>query len=193
MPDFYSYILPCISFTEPHCCLHRFRNHVLMYVYSGELEIIIEGQSLFLRSGQGVFIASGQLAHLAAVPHEGEEAHAILILPRSFLCEFYYTLDCRHEISYPSDEIGVLLLPTRPDMASLFQSLVPYHKTAGKMPHKLLRLKMAEAIYALLNTDRRFLSTLFNFAGVVKLNLLDILNETEADIIQWQNSMIIPK
>lgn len=37
MFDFYSNIFNPVSFTGSHCCLHYFRNHNLIYVYSGVL------------------------------------------------------------------------------------------------------------------------------------------------------------
>ena len=69
---------------------------------------------------------------------------------------------------------------------SLFQSLKPYHDTSGTIPASLCRLKMAEGIYALLNTDRRFFITLFGDIIYGNLDILDILNESIGNEMSWR-------
>lgn len=181
--DIYTYI----TFGEPMRCIHRFDNHTLICVYSGELEIISEGKQTRLKSGNCAFIAAGQMAQITACPSSDNVFSAVMLsLPRCFVSEFYHTL--RHD-GYDYDGMertGFSLLPDCPEFQSLFQSLKPYHDASGTIPASLCRLKMAEGIYALLNTDCRFFITLFGDIIDGNLDILDILNESISNEMSWR-------
>lgn len=181
--DIYTYI----TFGESMRCIHRFDNHTLMCVYSGELEIISEGKQTCLEFGNYAFIAARQMAQITACPSSDNVFCAVILsLSRCFVSEFYHTL--RHDgYSYDGMErTGFSLLPDCPEFKSLFQSLKPYHDASGLMPDSLCRLKMAEGIYALLNTDRRFFITLFGDIIDGNLDILDILNENIRNEMSWR-------
>ena len=181
--DIYTYI----TFGEPKRCIHRFDSHTLICVYSGELEIISEGKQTWLKSGNCAFIAARQMAQVTACPSSDNVFRAVMLsLPRCFVSEFYHTL--RHD-GYAYDGMertGFSMLPDCPEFQSLFQSLKPYHDTSGTIQASLCRLKMAEGIYALLNTDRRFFITLFDDIIGGKLDILDILNESIGNEMSWR-------
>lgn len=181
--DIYTYI----TFGEAMRCIHRFDNHTLMCVYSGELEIISEGKQIRLKSGNCAFIAAKQMAQITACPSSDNVFSAVMLsLPRCFVSEFYHTL--RHD-GYDYDGMertGFSLLPDCPEFQSLFQSLKPYHDASGTIPASMCRLKMAEGIYALLNTDRRFFITLFGDIIDGNLDILDILNESISNEMSWR-------
>lgn len=180
-------IYTCITFGEPKRCIHRFDCHTLICVYSGELEIISEGKQTRLKSGNCAFIAARQMAQVTACPSSDNVFRAVMLsLPHCFVSEFYHTL--RHDV-YAYDGIertGFSLLPDCPEFQSLFQSLKPYHDASGTIPASLCRLKMAEGIYALLNTDRRFFITLFGDIIDGNLDILDILNESIGNEMSWR-------
>lgn len=181
--DIYTYI----TFGKSQRCIHRFDSHTLICVYSGELEIISEEKQTRLKSGYSAFIAARQMAQITAYPSSDNVFRAVMLsLPRCFVSEFYHTL--RHD-GYASDGMegtGFSLLPNRPDFQSLFQSLKPYRDALGTIPASLCRLKMAEGIYALLNTDRRFFITLFGDIIDGNLDILDILNESISNKMSWR-------
>ena len=71
-----------------------------------------------------------------------------------------------------------LLLPkNRPDIRSLFESVIPYFDAGEKPSEKILKLKMIEGVYVLLNTDRNLYASLFDFVEPWKIDILDYLNE----------------
>jgi hypothetical protein len=56
---------------------------------------------------------------------------------------------------------------------------------------ELLKLKMAEGVYVLLNTDKCFYSSLFDFTGPWKIDILDYLNENcMYDLSMEENSVL---
>lgn len=181
--DIYTYI----TFGEPQRCIHRFDSHTLICVYSGELEIISEGKQTRLKPGNCAFIATRQMAQVTACPSSDNVFRAMMLsLPRCFVSEFYHTL--RHDsFTYDGmEKTSFSLLPDCPEFQSLFQSLKPYHDALETRPASLCRLKMAEGIYALLNTDCRFFITLFGDIIDGNLDILDILNESISNEMSWR-------
>lgn len=70
------------------------------------------------------------------------------------------------------------MLPSnRLDIRSLFESVIPYFDAGEKPSEDVLKLKMVEGIYVLLNTDRNLYASLFDFVEPWKIDILDYLNE----------------
>ena len=59
----------------------------------------------------------------------------------------------------------------------LFESVVPYFDAGEKPSEDILKLKMIEGVYVLLNTDRNLYASLFDFVEPWKIDILDYLNE----------------
>lgn len=57
-------------------------------------------------------------------------------------------------------------------------------------PEKVLRLKMLEAAYALLNTDERYIPTLFDFTGKYQMEMFDLLQKPMEKEIGWKELSI---
>jgi len=70
------------------------------------------------------------------------------------------------------------LLPSnRADIRSLFESVIPYFEAQEKPSEEILKLKMIEGVYVLLNTDINLYASLFDFVEPWKIDILDFLNE----------------
>lgn len=65
----------------------------------------------------------------------------------------------------------------RPDIRSLFESVIPYFEAQEKPSEEILKLKMIEGVYVLLNTDINLYASLFDFVEPWKIDILDFLNE----------------
>ncbi len=73
---------------------------------------------------------------------------------------------------------SLTLLPAnRPDIRSLFESILPYFESSAKPADELLQLKMTEGLYVLLNTDRNLYASLFDFTDPWKIDLLEFMND----------------
>ena len=65
----------------------------------------------------------------------------------------------------------------RPDIRSLFESVIPYFDTGVKPSDDVLKLKMIEGAYVLFNTDKTLYASLFDFVDPWKIDIIDYLND----------------
>jgi AraC-like DNA-binding protein len=160
-------------------CIPIAREHYLVYIYSGELEVNERGKITKIHSGECVFIRKDNRVGITKQPKNGEQFKSIFLsFPRKFLREFYQTLDKKQ---LPEDvkrhKISLQKLPLRPDITSLFESMTPYFNSTIAPTPELINLKMMEGVYALLNTDKNFYSSLFDFTEPWKIDIFNFLNE----------------
>lgn len=175
-----SNILIASYFTDNRGCAHENREHTLIYLISGELEIEERGKKTVLHPGECAFMRRDNRMWLQKKIEEGNPYRSIVLkFSRPFLKEFYKTLN-RQQI--PSDskrekESLRVLSSNRPDIRSLFESVIPYFDAEEKPSEDVLKLKMIEGVYVLLNTDINLYASLFDFVEPWKIDILDYLNE----------------
>lgn len=167
---------------------HFFSAHSLVYLYSGQLHLQNQcGETLTVGRGECTFIGRDSYSHLYAEPAADEPCRmAFFSLTRQFLCEFYQTLDPARRKKSAKPLSALHLLPHRPEIESFFHSLLPYIRSGRELSDEVLRLKMIEISCTLLDTDKRYVSTLFDFSGTCGMNLLDLLRKEEEAEIRWR-------
>lgn len=89
----------------------------------------------------------------------------VMKFSRDYLKEFFHTLN-RKDI--PADarreKRSLVKFPTnRLDVRSLFESLVPYFDVGVSLDEDILKMKMAEGMFAILKTDENLYASLFDF------------------------------
>ncbi len=174
---------------------HLFSNHTLVYLYNGRLHLRNQcGEMLSIEQGDSAFIGRDSYSHLYAEPELKVPCRMLFFsLPRQFLCEFYQTLYISVRKSTIEGFSVLHRLKPSPEIESLFQSWVPYIQEKPAFSEAVLRLKMVEAVYALLKADERYISTLFDFAGKCPMNMFDLLKEPRAKEIQWFDLSFEPR
>lgn len=161
-------------------CLHRNHSHVLVYMYSGELEIKERDTVARLHKGECAFIRKDFGVQLTKQPYREEQFKAIfLMFTDKFLRSFYSRLA---KDSLPDDaqrsKVSLYRLPSnRPDIVSLFESMAPYFNSGIRPTDELLELKMSEGMYVLLNTDRNLYASLFDFADPWKIDIMGFMEQ----------------
>lgn len=176
----YSDIFLAMYFDDGMSCLHRNHSHVMVYMYSGELEINERGRTTRLHKGECAFIRKDFSVQLTKQAFNGEQFKAIFLMFTSkFLRDFYQKLD---KGNIPGDakrsKISLCKLPSnRPDIVSLFESMTPYFDSTMQPTDALLNLKMIEGVYVLLNTDKNLYASLFDFTEPWKINIIDFLEK----------------
>lgn len=175
-----SNVLIASFFTDDRGCAHENREHTLIYLCSGELEIEERGRKTVLHPGECAFMRRDNRMWLQK--HADEEhpyRSVVLKFTKPFLREFYRTLD-QKEIPVESkrEKVSLRVLPNnRPDIRSLFESVIPYFDAGVQPSDDVLKLKMIEGAYVLLNTDRNLYASLFDFVDPWKIDIIDYLNE----------------
>ncbi|MCM1331622.1 MAG: AraC family transcriptional regulator [Bacteroides sp.] len=173
---------------------HLFSCHTLAYLYSGKLYLRNQcGEALSMIQGDCAFIGRDSYTHLYAEPESGKPCRGLFFsLPREFLCEFYQTLPASIHESSATELPALHLLESTAETKSLFRSWLPYIRSGQELPEKVLRLKMVEAVHDLLNTDERYIPTLFDFAGKCRMDMFDLLQKPVEKEIRWQEFTFEP-
>ena len=175
-----SNVLIASYFTDDRGCAHENREHTLIYLCSGELEIEERGQKTVLHPGECAFMRRDNRMWLQKHASKDNPYRSVVLkFTRPFLREFYQTLD-KKDIPMESkrEKVSLRVLPNnRPDIRSLFESVIPYFDSGVKPSDDVLKLKMIEGTYLLLNTDKNLYASLFDFTNPWKIDILDYLNE----------------
>ena len=167
---------------------HIFQNHTLVFLYGGRLHLRNQcGEMLSIESGDSAFIGRDSYSHLYAEP-EGSTPCRVLFfsIPREFLCEYYQTLPASDRELSVTELSALHRLEQTPDMESLFRSWIPYIQKELEVSDEVLRLKMTETVQTLLNTTRKYIPVLFDFAGECRMNVFDLLRKPVEREIKWQ-------
>ena len=176
----YSNVFIASYFTDNRECSHANAEHTLIYLVSGELEITDNGKKTILRPGGCAFMRRDHRMLLQKRVKEGVPYHSVVLkFNRKFLREYYSSLA---KNSIPLDarrsKKSLTVLPAnRPDIRSLFESILPYFESGSKPSDAVLQLKMTEGLYVLLNTDANLYASLFDFTDPWKIDLIEFMNE----------------
>ncbi|GAL84746.1 AraC family transcriptional regulator [Sporocytophaga myxococcoides] len=165
--------------TNPLSCMpHIQKDHILAYVYSGELWIQEGDKNLIAGPQSTVFIRRNHLIRFLIKNGQDEKIQiALLVLNRNVLIHFYQQLN--KAILPETNEgfkVSFLTIPSEAETESFFLSLIPYINSSRQPIDKIMELKLTEAIHILLHSDKRVASTLFDFAEPWKLDILDFMN-----------------
>lgn len=167
-------------FTNDRDCAHCNREHTLIYILSGELEITERNSKTILRSGDCAFLRRDNRMWLQKRVKDNMPYRSIVLkFSRDFLKEFYQTLN-RHDIPKNAhrDKSSLRVLPSnRPDIQSLFESVRPYFDMKLKPAEEIFKLKMTEGIYAILNTDVNLYASLFDFTDPWKIDIMEFMEK----------------
>lgn len=175
----YSDVFCSFQFNDGETCVHMVKDHMLTYVYSGEL-LVEEGErKIIIQPGECVFLRRNHRVSMTNCPVGNEQFRAIfLVFNRKFLREYYRQMD---KTKLPTDfkdcDANLIEVPSSPDITSLFHSMVPYFDSSIKPSEELIKLKLQEGIQALLRIDLSSSVTLFDFIEPWKIDLLDFMNE----------------
>lgn len=167
-------------FTDDRDCAHCNREHTLIYIYSGELEITAGARKTILRPGDCAFLRRDNRLWLhKRVTDSHPYRSVVLKFSRKFLREFYRSINPREIPSRVSrDKSSLFRFPKdRVDVRSLFESVLPYFDAGIRPSDEILRLKMTEGVYAVLNTDPSLYASLFDFVDPWKIDILEFLEE----------------
>ncbi len=167
--------------TDDAGCQHENREHTLIYLLEGELELEERGRKTVLHKGECAFMRRDTRLWLQKRVSPDNKTYQSIVLKfsKAFLREYYQTI-ARKELPLEErrEKCSLRLLPNnRPDINSLFQSIMPYFEAGIKPSDDILKLKMEEGVRVLLHTDKKLYASLFDFVDPWKVDILDYMNE----------------
>ncbi len=176
----YSNVFIASYFTDNRECTHTNREHTLIYLCSGGLEITEQGKKHVLHAGECAFMRrDNNMILQKRVQNDVPYRSVVLKFSRKFLREFYQKMDKKTLPEMAKrDRRSFLRLPAdRPDIKSLFESILPFFDSGIRPSEELLKLKMVEGLYILLHTDANLYASLFDFTEPWKIDLLEYMDE----------------
>jgi len=166
-------------FKNETACTKMVHDHMLVYIYSGQLILEEAGNETVVNKNQCVFLRRDNRVNMNKLPKNGEQFQAIFMMfKRNFLREFYQKLD-KKELPLEVEKLkpSVIKLPQTPDIESLFHSMKPYFDSDKEPSKELMELKLQEGVYSLLSIDKRFYPALFDFTEPWKIDILDYMED----------------
>lgn len=167
-------------FTDDRGCAHCNRDHTLIYIHSGELEITCGSRKTVLHPGDCAFMRRDNRMWLQKRVKDGCPYRSVVMkFSREYLREYFRALDSRE---IPSDakrtrEALVRFPSERLDVRSLFESLLPYFDAGATPDEDILRMKMAEGMLSILKTDANLYASLFDFVEPWKIDIADFMEK----------------
>ncbi len=167
---------------EERGCYPKARDHMLVYVCSGEMLLHAGQDEIKVHSGECVFVRRDNRVSITKQPKGEERFIGIsLVFSRTFLREFYRAIDRKSlPLQARKRDPGIVKLPRTPAVTSLFQSMLPYFDTATRPSDRIIGMKLQEGIYALLDIDERFYPVLFDFTDPWKIDIVDFMEKNYA-------------
>ncbi len=155
------------------------KEHMLIYVYSGEIVLTEGKKKTEIQKGECVFLRRDNRVNMTKQSKNGERFNAIFMMfKRSFLREFYQTVD-KKQLPLEAEKYkpSVIKLPQTPHITSLFHSMTPYFDSSIKPTEELMNLKLSEGVYSLLNISEKFYPGLFDFTEPWKIDIFDFMDK----------------
>lgn len=150
--------------------------HILVFIYSGELILTYGKDTLTFVSGDTVLVPKNQLTRSLKKPVNGEPFKcASLILPEKNLRAFY----SNHPVSNTWTENISKQRPINPHplLESFFGTLLPYFDMEDELPEALVPVKILEALTIIDTVDKRASSILGTFNEIGKIDLEAYMEE----------------
>jgi AraC-like DNA-binding protein len=146
---------------------HFLPEHMLMKIYSGELEIKYFNRCKVLSAGDTVLVARNQLSQITKKPKDGAPFKSLtLFLPQQELRDYFAATKAE-----PHHRLMELQLNRHPLIDSLFESILKYYEIGEELPAELTELKIKEAVAVLKNVQPESLNILTDFSEPGKIDL----------------------
>lgn len=154
-------------------------DHMLVYVFSGELIADIGGQRCRLQKGQASLLRRNHRCKKILTPLDGEGFEGIFIhFKRSFLKKnlstFGITLE-RNEIY--SSKSTFIDIPSHSFMDNLFSSIRDYFNNNSFPSEQLIEVKLMESILTILELCPELKPLLFDFVGPMKCDIVEWMEQ----------------
>ncbi len=165
--------------TDNRACAHSCREHTLIYVLSGRLEISEGDIKTNLEPGQVAFMRRDHRLQMEKRAHDGSPYNSIVLkFSRDFLRNTYQKLPSGKlpQAAIRSKSSLMVMESERSALKKLLESVLPYFETDSKPTEQELNARMEEALMVVLSTDENLYASLFDFIDPWKIDIIDFMN-----------------
>ena len=171
----------CCLVEKDKWCEEMVTEHMLVYICSGELELISPEKRYHLKKGDAFFLKRNHMLRKIKKPSRNGEPFKGLFLQlktpflKTFLNESQITVPLVNN-SHLAKSVYVLL-EKHPFLKGLFMSLEQYFDARQYPSKELMEAKLKEAVFVLLQLKPELGSVLFDFAEPWKIDLADFMTK----------------
>lgn len=166
--------------TENSFCDEMITDHMLAYIFFGEMILIKKGERTVIKSGEAVFLRRNHLVkkikqpNASGEPFKGVFLHLNTALLKRMASENFLPIAKTDSDTFKAVHIP---LPRHSFLEGFFLSLDHYF-TDGQYPSKeLIEAKLREAVLILLELNPGLNKVLFDFLDPWKVDIKDFMNE----------------
>lgn len=177
---FSNIVLSCISEKGLDCKFDSVHEHTLMYVISGDMVVEDRDGQHHVKPGECAFIRRNKQAvmHKRSLSDGTPYKSVAIAFPRKYLMEFFNGMDKKNLPSNAHrNNAAIVALPSTVEFSSLFASITPFFESNIVPDDTWIKMKLREALYAMLKADKNLYASLFDFTEPWKIDILDYLNE----------------
>ena len=171
----------CCKVEKDKWCEEMVAEHMLVYLCSGELDLIAPDKKYHLKKGDSPFIKRNHLVRKIKRPSKDGEPFKGLFLQlkmpflKKMLSEYHLPVPL---VNNPATMKAVyVMLEKHPFLNGLFTSLEQYFDAEQYPSKELMETKLREAVFTLLQLRPDLGQVLFDFAEPWKINLEDFMNK----------------
>lgn len=153
-----------------------YHQHIVAYIYSGELEITYGKNTVNFVSGDTLLVPKNQLSRSIKKPINGQPFKCLSIaIPEKNLREFYANRAILE--TWSENALKERPIKTNTLLKSYFSSLLPYFEMQDQLPEPLVDIKILEALTIIDNVDKRASAILGTFGDIGKIDLKEYMEE----------------
>lgn len=171
----------CCKVEKDKWCEEMVSEHMLVYLISGEMELIAPDKKYHLKKGDAFFVKRNHLVRKIKQPSKNGEPFKGLFLQLKM--PFLKKLLNEHRITVPlvsnpvTTKSTYVMLSKHPFLNGLFTSLEQYFDARQYPSKELMETKLQEAVFTLLQLRPELGQVLFDFTEPWKINLEEFMNK----------------
>lgn len=171
----------CCKVEKDKWCEEMVSEHMLVYLCSGELDLIAPDKQYHLKKGDSFFVKRNHLVRKIKRPSSDGEPFKGLFLQLKM--PFLKRMLNEHNITVPlvsnpvTTSSTYVLLKKHPFLNGLFSSLEQYFDAQQYPSKELMETKLQEAVFTLLQLRPDLGQVLFDFTEPWKINLEEFMNK----------------
>ncbi len=155
---------------------HIAPQHIIVFIYSGELSMIYGKTTLQFKAGDTVLVPKNELTRVMKGPVGRQPFKAVsMLLPEEELRKFYQEKGDVENWTQPMTKERPV--HSHPLLDSFFASLLSYFETQDELPSALVSLKIQEILTIIEEVDPRASAILSTFSEIGKVDLERYMKE----------------